>query len=120
MAVNKPTSKIDYTSQEIDNLGFDGDFGVPVSEIVKLNPANTTKNASIDRDITDALALRVAVDSGDTNVQYVGEARIGTTTSEAKWRIQKINKTTGTVITWADGDGEFDNIWDNRESLSYS
>ena len=54
---------------------------------------------------------------------YRGEAVPGSLTSGAVWRIRKIvvNPTDGdTSTTWADGDSEFDNIWDNRLSLSYS
>ena len=50
---------------------------------------------------------------------YVGDAGPGTLTSVAAWRIQKIDTSTGT-ISWADGDTLYDNIWDNRTSLSYS
>lgn len=52
-------------------------------------------------------------------IDYVGEASIGTATSAASWRIKKVDSTTGTVITWA-GSGVFDQVWDNRASLSYS
>ena len=43
-------------------------------------------------------------------------------TSSATWQIQKLAfGTDGDVtITWADGDAAFDNIWDNRASLTYS
>ena len=53
------------------------------------------------------------------DIDYIGEASIGTLTSAASWRIKKVDSTTGTVITWA-GTGAFDQIWDNRVSLSYS
>jgi hypothetical protein len=53
------------------------------------------------------------------DVDYVGEASIGTATSAAAWRIKKIDNTSGVVITWA-GTGVFNQIWDNRASLSYS
>mgnify|MGYP001582358138 CR=1 FL=1 len=53
------------------------------------------------------------------DVDYVGEASIGTATSAASWRIKKVDSTTGTVIQWA-GTGIFNQIWDNRASLSYS
>jgi len=43
----------------------------------------------------------------------------GFATSSAVWQIQKIDETTGMVITWG-GTGAFDNIWNNRASLSYS
>jgi len=52
-------------------------------------------------------------------VDYVGEAAIGTTTSAASWRIKKVDSTTGIIIQWA-GTGVFDQVWDNRASLSYS
>jgi len=53
------------------------------------------------------------------DVDYVGEAAIGTLTSAASWRIKKIDSTSGVSITWA-GTGVFDKIWDNRASYSYS
>lgn len=65
-------------------------------------------------------AVRVAEKSGDTNITYVGDAKVGTASSAAEWRIMEIDETSGTVITWADGDEKYDNIWDNRESLTYS
>ncbi len=53
------------------------------------------------------------------SVDYVGEAAIGSATSAASWRIKKVDSTSGIVIQWA-GTGVFDQIWDNRASLSYS
>ena len=64
-------------------------------------------------------AVRVATDSGDSNIEYVGFASIGSSTSDAVWQIMKVDSTSGTVITWADSDDKHDNIWDNRESLTY-
>lgn len=61
-------------------------------------------------------SLRLAT-VGD--VDYVGEAAIGTATSAASWRIKKVDSTTGISIQWA-GSGVFDQVWDNRASLSYS
>lgn len=51
--------------------------------------------------------------------KYLGEAQPGTATSAAEWRIQRITNSDST-ITWADGDGDFDNVWDDRATLSYS
>jgi len=61
---------------------------------------------------------------GSTVTTYIGWAEIGSTTSDAVWRIAKIVETTsgGTVTsieTWADKNQYFDNIWDNRASLTY-
>lgn len=59
-------------------------------------------------------------DTTTANVTYVGKAKIGCAGSAALWQIMKIDETTGLVITWADGNVNFDNVWDNRASLSYS
>lgn len=58
---------------------------------------------------------------GDTLI-YKGQADPGTATSGALWRIQKIEFVgvdEDVVITWADGDALFNNVWDNRLSLTY-
>ena len=60
------------------------------------------------------------IDEATSTVTYIGKATPGTATSVSLWQIQKIDTTTGTVITWADGNGDFDNIWDNRATLTYS
>lgn len=64
--------------------------------------------------------VRLATDSGDANIEYVGKAIPGSATSAAVWQISRIDNTTGLVLEFADGNSSFDNIWDNRESLSYS
>lgn len=70
---------------------------------------------------TDVLkAIRVAVDSGTATLEYVGTAAAGSLNAEAVWSIQRINTASGTVVEWADGNTSNDNIWSNRESLSYS
>lgn len=48
-----------------------------------------------------------------TNVTYVGKAAIGSATSSPAWQIQKIDETTGMIITWG-GTAAFDQVWDNR------
>ena len=60
------------------------------------------------------------IDEASSTVTYIGKATTGTATSVSLWQVQKIDTTTGTVITWADGNGDFDNIWDNRATLTYS
>lgn len=65
-------------------------------------------------------AIQVQRDNNDSCIQYIGKAVLGSLTSDAKWQIQRINDTAGTVITWADGSDNFNQIYDNRESLTYS
>lgn len=53
-------------------------------------------------------------DTTTTNVTYVGKAAVGSATSSAVWQMKKIDESSGMTITWADGDANFDNVWDNR------
>lgn len=51
---------------------------------------------------------------------YVGKAVSGSSTASAVWQIQRLDESSGLVILFADGDTLFNNVWDNRVSLSYS
>lgn len=51
---------------------------------------------------------------------YIGKAAIGSLVSEAKWQISKLDTSSGLIKTWADSDALFNNIWDDRDSLTYS
>lgn len=75
---------------------------------------------SID-DIT-MTQLAIELDVVSSTVTYLGEANPGTATSAASWRIKKLvsDPSGDLTITFADGNSSFDNIWDNRASLSYS
>lgn len=59
-------------------------------------------------------------DGAAAPVLYLGEAVPGSVTSAGVWKVQKIDTTTGVSIQWADGNANYDNVWDNRGSLSYS
>lgn len=54
----------------------------------------------------------------DTTYVYHGLAKPGALTSAATWRIL-VEDTSGNVLL-ADGNDNFDNVWDNHVSLSYS
>lgn len=65
--------------------------------------------------------LLTNVDEASASITYVGKALFGTATSAASWQIIKIEVTGNvTEVAAADGDLNFDNVWDNRASLSYS
>ena len=72
------------------------------------------------------VALTSRVDQVDPDatpeIIYRGRALPGTLESVASWRIERITiAVDGDVTTvFADGDDLFDNIWNNRASLSYS
>lgn len=61
------------------------------------------------------------VDEASSTITYLGFAVPGTLDSAALWQIRKIT-VSGTITTQqlADGNANFDNIWDNRAALSYS
>lgn len=89
---------------------------IPTVELVadlRIVPAVVTIN-------NEPEALRI--DTGSpAGTNYYGYAELGTANSDALWRIKKV-VTTGTVteVTYADGNKLFDNVWDDRATLSYS
>lgn len=59
----------------------------------------------------------------DQNLLYRGEAATGTAESAAAWRIRRITfvgDEEDVVEEWADGNANFDKVWDDRASLTYS
>ena len=69
-------------------------------------------------------AERYAINTGDGDIAYHGWAVLGASTGDSIWRMRRITNdavTAGDVdIEWADGNSNFDNEWDNRQTLSYS
>lgn len=62
----------------------------------------------------------VFLDEASATITYVGEANPGTAASAASWRIKRLDSTSGLLVTWAEGDSDFDKVWDDRASYSYS
>ena len=61
------------------------------------------------------------IDEADSSTTYIGESAFGSSEAAAVWRIYRLTVSgTVTTLSWADGNDEFDNIWNNRASLSYS
>jgi hypothetical protein len=68
-------------------------------------------------------ALRaVRFDESTASLWYLGLSYPGASTSTPTWQIRRIILGPGgdLIVEWADGDVEFDNVWDNRGSLVYS
>ena len=70
----------------------------------------------ITQEANDNYAQRL-VTSG--SITYIAIAPIGTSSSDAKWQAKKIDTTSGVVITWADGDDNFDNVATDLSALTY-
>lgn len=65
-------------------------------------------------------AMKRIIDDVDANTQYLCEAAPGTASSDPYWRIQR-QIISGTVTTFTHaGSGKFDQIADNRASLTYN
>jgi len=110
MAITKPLSK-PHSLQHIANQSFDEANQVIVHQNLK------TDGQSLQRENADNLALKVTVVG---SVTYLATAAPGTAQATARWQCQKIDETTGVVITWADGDSEFDNVASDLTALTYS
>ncbi len=113
-------NSIEKTTKAINSLSF------PVPNYVL--PFRTSDSKATQALLNDdgsvstsspSYALRLD-DTTTTNVTYVGKAAIGSAVASAVWQVQKIDETSGMVITWADGNASFDNVWNNRASLTYS
>jgi len=82
---------------------------------------------SIPVSIEPGLAIELYISSGAmamllddaSGTFYQGWAEPGSATSAASWRIIRIVLAADTTITFADGNRNLDNIWDNRTILNY-
>lgn len=99
-------------------------FGGSVTDNILTLTYNTSTMADSDQlqifydDSGDEAKI---VDYESSTVFYTGSAQPGTLISVAKWKISKtILSSSGFVRTWADGNTNYDNVWDNRAALSYS
>jgi hypothetical protein len=74
-------------------------------------------------DINGTTKYITRIDEASATITYIGKAvPAGTAvpTSDPLWQITKIDETSGTVITYADGDLLFDNVFDDRAGLTYA
>lgn len=69
-----------------------------------------------------SLALKYDQDADPPTFAYLGQAVPGTSGASGLWRIQKLTfGVDGDVVTlWADGNADFDNVWNDRASLTYT
>lgn len=111
MAIDNRLSK-----EDIENLSFDRDFGKKFVEGLGFDGVNLQRN--------NANNMSLEIDYvGGTNPIYMGNAAPGTPTSSALWKIVKLSydgNNNVTSILYAGGSPSFNQVWDNRASLSYS
>lgn len=78
--------------------------------------------AALVKVVTTEGTLITNYDAVGADLSYVGKAVAGTATSAAVWQIKKLvfNTEGDVTTTFADGNADFDNIWDDRASLTYT
>lgn len=110
----------ELSEQAILNNSFDRVFKVLAFELLGKNGSTLQ---TIGTDLRGSLDVQGAFqfnqNSSNAAILYTGEAVIGASTASPVWRICKIDTSNGVNIKYADGDEEFNNIYDNRESLTY-
>lgn len=120
------------TSQYLDNLEHDettGGKGVAIygspdgSSVYRLKVnSDGSINATTSGGTTSYLTK---IDTATTsNVIYIGKAALtgsAVSTASAVWQIKKLDTSSLALDKkYADGDDQFNNIWDNRASLTYN
>ncbi len=90
-------------------MSFSVDIAVGGNPSSKSNPLS----------VADQPLAFIADTTTSATYTYLCEALPGTLASAAAWRVSRIEKATG-VCTWADGNSDFDNVANNRASLTYS
>lgn len=111
MAITRSKNQAKRSEQYIQNASYDEDFDVLAFEVLEYD------GTSLNRKVSGTSAVKIT-ESGD--ITYVAKAAIGASQSSAVWQAMKINETTGLVITWADGNANFDNTATDLTALTYS
>jgi len=102
-------------------FGTDGTTRRSVTVDASGNLKVVIDSSDVNLPVTKEEKYIMKVDEASATITYVGTAVPTTLTSAASWQVKRID--TGTIaadILFADGNTNFDNIWDNRASLSYS
>lgn len=113
----KPSALYQYDSATDSFLAWEGDVNLQVggADVSSSNPLPITDATTIYPPIIDTTTT--------ANTVYFGFAPVGSSasTSSAIWRIMRMVESSGVyTFSFADGDTNFNNVWNNRASLSYS
>lgn len=99
------------TNKYIQHIRLDLGSGSAEAQATGTVPVSGTVSTS-----TASYSLRY--DEGATYT-YIGNAEAGSATSSAVWQIKRLTNADNTIL-FADGTTSFDNVWDDRLSLTYS
>lgn len=82
-------------------------------KVIRTDSGEEVQEASI------GAVLSIRVDAGVT-YEYYGWALPGIAESAAEWRIARWTVANVSGLLWADGNTDFDNVWADRASLTYT
>ena len=105
------STQVKYTEQNVLNNIYES----ALKAIVVLNAGYTGSGTQLP--IADSMAVKIT-ESGTTT--YIGIAAPGTAQSASTWQCKKIDESSGMVLTWADGNADFDNVATDLTALTYS
>lgn len=71
------------------------------------------------QEVSTTSLLSTRIDEGATYM-YLGYAAPGSLESAGVWRVSRFTLANVSGMQWADGDINFDNVWNDRTSLIYS
>jgi len=137
---NSIQKQIDRINQSLSTIGGGGSYklvdnadvdkaalrGVVDNAILIYDPSKKKFIADSFVNVLDRLKAELEVQYNrlidvEGSYTYVGEALPGTGESDAKWRIKRIEEVGDDFnILWAEGSANFDRIWDDRASFTYS
>jgi hypothetical protein len=97
------------------NQSFDTEFGFSVVEPLGFD------GQGFQRQTASSMALKMEFNANGNPI-YLAIAPPGSTTSDARWQVRKLSFDASgniTTIQYANGSPNFDNVWDDRVSLTY-
>lgn len=131
----KTVTLLDMAGLPVNEISENGFYNVGIPPMVQFRVIVTeltsgsvfaAVNSTVITDRSQTLAAVTSlptyatrVDEVSSSISYVGKAATGADTSLPLWQIQKIDTSSGLVLTWADGDSKFDNVWDDRAGLTF-
>lgn len=112
VGTGSPSSDVNVLNFPASQTIDDGGLSITVDGSVSIN-------GTVD---TEEVKYTTNLDQASPTVMYIGNAVAGTSTASSSWRVKKLtfDVNGGFVMQWADGDTSFNNVWNNRASLSYS
>jgi len=121
MAIRRPVDQHKFSPDQMASDSFDRTFRQYAVEVLGYDGTNLQRIRTDESGVlqtTDKNYAYKVTEDGD--VTYVAIGAVGSAQASDVWQAMKIDQTTGAVITWADGDSDFDNVATDLSVLSYS